>query len=406
MYCALPGRIRPRSLLSVALTYAAAPGPVTISLPRWLTSKTPTASRTAVCSLTTPEGYSSGIDQPPNSANLAPSATCRSCSGDCRSGAPALAAVSSAMPANLHRHARDAATGVARRDYRAPVTTLPPARREPGQDPGRRRGRRSPGRTPRACIARRRGRRRRRRPSARSLRAAAEHPRLHRQGRRGARVPTGGTIATPAPGAGRAWARDRRPRRRAPRRTTCRRRRRRSTANAASSPSRCLPTTPAWSATSIEGYLLGGYVVLPLPVEGARTSRRAPSPCSARSPGARRSTAAFDDAQVVATAVNAVRDWVNTPAGDLTPPLFADEISRRGQGHQGQGHRARRAARWPSSAAAACSASAAGRARHRGWSSCATPPPTPVAHLALVGKGITFDSGGLTIKTGGRDGRP
>ena len=32
----------------------------------------PTASRTAVCSLTTPEGYSSGIVQPPNSANFAP----------------------------------------------------------------------------------------------------------------------------------------------------------------------------------------------------------------------------------------------------------------------------------------------------------------------------------------------
>ena len=28
VYCALPGRIRPRSLLSVALMYAAAPGPV------------------------------------------------------------------------------------------------------------------------------------------------------------------------------------------------------------------------------------------------------------------------------------------------------------------------------------------------------------------------------------------
>ena len=35
-----------------------------------------------MCSLTTPEEYSSGIDQPPKSANFAPSATCRSCSGD------------------------------------------------------------------------------------------------------------------------------------------------------------------------------------------------------------------------------------------------------------------------------------------------------------------------------------
>ncbi len=85
VYCALPGPILPRSLLSVALTYAAAPGPRTIALPRWLTSKMPTDSRTAVCSLTTPEGYSSGIDQPPNSANFAPSASCRSWSGDFRS---------------------------------------------------------------------------------------------------------------------------------------------------------------------------------------------------------------------------------------------------------------------------------------------------------------------------------
>src|SRR3954467_14030362 len=46
----------------------------------------PTASRPAVCSLTTPEpAYSSGIDQPPNSASLAPRATCRSWSGEVRS---------------------------------------------------------------------------------------------------------------------------------------------------------------------------------------------------------------------------------------------------------------------------------------------------------------------------------
>src|SRR5687768_159811 len=84
VYCAWPGWILPRSLESVALTYAAAPGPTTIALPRWETSKIPTASRTAVCSLITPAGYSSGIDQPPNSASFAPRASWRSCSGDLR----------------------------------------------------------------------------------------------------------------------------------------------------------------------------------------------------------------------------------------------------------------------------------------------------------------------------------
>src|SRR5690349_12589528 len=94
VYCALPAPTRSRSLVRDALTYAAAPGPRTTALPRWLTSKTPTASRTAVCSLTTPwPAYSSGIDHPPNSASLAPSATCRSCNGESRRSGPDVGAV-------------------------------------------------------------------------------------------------------------------------------------------------------------------------------------------------------------------------------------------------------------------------------------------------------------------------
>src|SRR6478752_5247564 len=83
VYCAEPGSMRRRSLVRHALTKSAAPGPVTEALPRWLTSKIPTRSRTAVCSATTPPpGYSIGISQPPKSAILAPSATCRSCRGE------------------------------------------------------------------------------------------------------------------------------------------------------------------------------------------------------------------------------------------------------------------------------------------------------------------------------------
>src|SRR3712207_5432257 len=76
--------MRPRSLVSVAFTSSAAPAPETRTLPRWLTSNTPTRSRTAVCSSSTPPGYCSGISQPPNSANFAPAATCRSCNGERR----------------------------------------------------------------------------------------------------------------------------------------------------------------------------------------------------------------------------------------------------------------------------------------------------------------------------------
>ena len=56
------------------------PGRSRSALPRWLTSKRPTALRTASCSLSTPPpGYSMGISQPPKSASFAPRATCRSC---------------------------------------------------------------------------------------------------------------------------------------------------------------------------------------------------------------------------------------------------------------------------------------------------------------------------------------
>ncbi len=71
VYCALPGPIRFRSLVSAELTNRAAPGPRTSALPRWLTSKRPTALRVALCSLTVP-AYDTGISQPPNSAKLAP----------------------------------------------------------------------------------------------------------------------------------------------------------------------------------------------------------------------------------------------------------------------------------------------------------------------------------------------
>src|SRR5829696_4670282 len=113
VYCAEPGWMRRTSLVRHALTKSAAPGPVTDALPRWLTSNTPTRSRTAVCSATTPPpGYSIGISQPPKSAILAPRATWRSCRGEV-SGAvgPDIAVVMGvnlppagyAAPARYHR---------------------------------------------------------------------------------------------------------------------------------------------------------------------------------------------------------------------------------------------------------------------------------------------------------------
>src|SRR3712207_3418334 len=85
VYCACPGPMRPRSFVRQRLTKSAAPGPRTIPVPRCETSNSPTPSRTAACSASTPPpAYSMGIDHPLKSASLAPSATCRSCNGEVR----------------------------------------------------------------------------------------------------------------------------------------------------------------------------------------------------------------------------------------------------------------------------------------------------------------------------------
>ncbi|HEY5184417.1 MAG TPA: leucyl aminopeptidase [Actinomycetes bacterium] len=111
----------------------------------------------------------------------------------------------------------------------------------------------------------------------------------------------------------------------------------------------------------------------------------------------RAAKAALSHAQVVADAITMTRDWVNTPPSSLYPQLFAD--------------------------AAAAAAKTAGlevtvldeKALKKGGyggilgvgQGSAHPPrlvrisyrhPKATKHLALVGKGITFDTGGISIK--------
>jgi leucyl aminopeptidase len=171
----------------------------------------------------------------------------------------------------------------------------------------------------------------------------------------------------------------------------------RSTANAASV-ALALPATDAGLVRNVlEGYLLGGYVFNRY--QSKSPDKRAGT-ITVLSPVARRqeAVAAFEEAQVVAPAVNAIRDWVNTPAGDLTPPVFADELTRAAKGTKVEVTVLDEA----ELAELGC-----GGLLGVGGGSSAQPrlvelrysPADPVAHLALVGKGVTFDSGGLSIKT-------
>ncbi len=128
------------------------------------------------------------------------------------------------------------------------------------------------------------------------------------------------------------------------------------------------------------------------------------SSSSAAPRAARRSSTALEEAQVVTRAVAATRDWVNTPPGDLRPPAFAESAQTRAK-ELGKGRGAPkitlRVLDEVELAELGC-----GGILGVGAGSSAPPrlveityaPKGATTHLALVGKGITFDSGGLSIK--------
>ena len=139
-----------------------------------------------MCSLTTPEAYSSGIDQPPNSANFAPRATWRSWSGEVQRGRSRCS----------WRGTYRSAVGRSRAGLSCPGDDLQPAQRQPRQDPRRRGGRRA-----RAARQGAAGRRRAVRTSPRPTAASSGRcwPPSGVTGKAGevAKVPTGGTLASP-----------------------------------------------------------------------------------------------------------------------------------------------------------------------------------------------------------------
>jgi leucyl aminopeptidase len=120
---------------------------------------------------------------------------------------------------------------------------------------------------------------------------------------------------------------------------------------------------------------------------------------TARSKGAAR---AVEVAKTVSAATVLARDWVNTPPGDLTPERFADAVVAE--------HKQRKPARTKVSVVDDAGLRAGGFGGIIGVGQGSANPPRLVqvsyeprgakAHLALVGKGITFDSGGLTLKPG------
>lgn len=174
----------------------------------------------------------------------------------------------------------------------------------------------------------------------------------------------------------------------------------RAVTNAASVALALPAESPEQVRAVLEGYRLGGYTFTRYK---SGSSPSGPAEIVVLSSAARRkeTVAAFDEAQLVADAVIATRDWVNTPPGDLTPEIFADAIAGDARSVKGV-----KATVFDETQLADMGC---GGILGVGAGSDAPPrlveleyrPPRsagPVPHLALVGKGITFDSGGLTIK--------
>jgi leucyl aminopeptidase len=169
----------------------------------------------------------------------------------------------------------------------------------------------------------------------------------------------------------------------------------------------------------VEGFALGSYA---FDSYKSKPSEDGPGEVVVLTDNAKRDdlTTALAEAQVVAAAVAATRDWVNTPPADLTPAVFADAVAARGSVRTARGGKGAKAPKAPRGATGAAAVTVtvmdevelaeAGCGGIIGVGRGSDSPPRMVRlsyepkgatrHLALVGKGITYDSGGLSIKPG------
>ena len=142
-----------------------------------------------------------------------------------------------------------------------------------------------------------------------------------------------------------------------------------------------------------EGALLGAYSFTDYKSTATKSALR-----TVTLPGTPADRAAVRRATVVAQAVNLTRDLVNTPPNDLYPETFAARARALAQERDLEvevlDERALRRGRYGGILSVG-----AGSTRGPRLVRISYRPKRARAHVALVGKGITFDSGGLNLKT-------
>ncbi|GGO75224.1 leucyl aminopeptidase [Nocardioides deserti] len=180
----------------------------------------------------------------------------------------------------------------------------------------------------------------------------------------------------------------------------------RAVTNAASVALALPASSPDLVRAVVEGHRLGGYAFTAYKKDAKDAQDSAPAEVVVLSPAARKkeTAAALEEAQVVADAVAATRDWVNTPPGDLRPPTFADAVvaatkaATKGRGAPKIGITVHDEAALAELGCGGILGVGAGSDAPPRLVELTYAPRGAKHHLALVGKGITFDSGGLSIK--------
>ncbi len=167
---------------------------------------------------------------------------------------------------------------------------------------------------------------------------------------------------------------------------------------ASQSVSLALPAPDAASVRAVaEGALLGRYAYTTYKSDRATDGEPGTLTVLTELAEDAEAAAALRQAEIVAAAVNAARDWVNTPPSDLHPVEFADatvEIANQyGVSSEVLDEKALLEGGY-----GGITGVGQGSANPPRLIRLSYTPADAKAHLAFVGKGITFDSGGLSLK--------
>jgi leucyl aminopeptidase len=152
------------------------------------------------------------------------------------------------------------------------------------------------------------------------------------------------------------------------------------------------------AGAAVEGALLGAYTYTRYKSQPKQAALRRLN-VGIADPRDRDTRAAVRRAQTVAEAVTLTRDLVNVPPNDLYPEVLAERAAEAGRSAglevEVLNERALRRQGYGGILGVG-----AGSARPPRLARLRYLPPRPRARIALVGKGVTFDSGGLNLKPG------